>query len=266
MNFQLTDSDKKFWKENSFLVIRGLFKNEIESISSWVDETKKWPQDISKYLHFYEMKDPSSLSRIENFVPYHRNLGQILLSKEITALISELMGEKAILYKDRINFKPPGGGAHSAHQDGVAYESGSLRAFEKDSVPYISILIGIDRATIENGCFEVVNGWKFDNTEILPMESPDPEHPNFSKISKDEEEKLQWIPIETEPGDVIIFTERLPHRSASNNSNTSRRILYGVYNPASYGDKRELYYSEKRKKPNDPRYMVGNPHAPVNPI
>ena len=262
MKVILTDIEKKFWKENSYLVKRGFFSDQIEEISHWVDETRRWPKDISKYLHFFEMSDPSSLSRIENFVPYHNQLGHILLSDEITMLISELMGEEAILYKDRINFKPPGGGAHSAHQDGVAYECGSLRAFDEDSVPYISILIGIDKATLENGCFEVVKGWHFNNVEILTMEHPDPEHPNFSKISQEVEDSLKWEPIETEPGDVILFTERLPHRSAMNNSQKGRRILYGVYNPVSQGDKRAKYYEDKRKNMDDPRYMVGNPHAP----
>ncbi len=262
MDLVLTDKEKNFWNKNSYLVLRGLFKDKIASISEWIDETARWPVDMSKYLHFFEMDDPSVLSRIENFVPYHEKLGQVLLSEGICRLIGDLMGEKAILYKDRINFKPPGGGAHSAHQDGVAYDSGSLRVFEEDSVPYISILIGVDRATKENGCFEVVEGWGFDNAEILPMESPDPDHPNFSKITKSVEDDMKWTPIETEPGDVIFFTERLPHRSAPNRSKSSRRILYGVYNPASLGDKREKYYAKKRKNPNDPQYMVGNPHAP----
>ncbi|WP_421763406.1 phytanoyl-CoA dioxygenase family protein [Ekhidna sp.] len=262
MNYTLTDNDKKLWKANSYLVKRGLFKDQIEKVSEWVDETAKWPQNMSKYLHFYEMDHPSNLSRIENFVPYHARLGQLFLSQEITDFIGGLMGELPVLYKDRINFKPPGGGAHSAHQDGVAYESGAMEAFEEGSIPYISILVSVDKATRANGCFEVVNNWNIDKLEILPMETPDPEHPNFSKISQKVEDSLEWIPIETEPGDVILFTERLPHRSAKNDSSYGRRILYGVYNPLSQGDKRELYYSNKRKNLNDPRYMVGNPHAP----
>lgn len=262
MELNITDSDKKFWRDHSYLVKRGLFKNRIEEISSWVDETESWPEDMNKYLHFYEMEDPSTLSRIENFVPYHKKLGQLFLSEDINRFIGELMGEKPVLYKDRINFKPSGGGAHSAHQDGVAYESGSLREFEKDSVPYVSILVSVDRASKENGCFEVVNNWGIDKLEILPMETPDPKHPNFSKISQKVEDSLDWVPIETEPGDVILFTERLPHRSAMNSSPNRRRILYGVYNPLSQGDKREKYYTNKRKNLNDPRYMVGNPHAP----
>lgn len=208
------------------------------------------------------MNDNLKLSRIENFVPYHEGLADVLLNDNLLHLVSELMGESAILYKDRINFKPPGGGAHSAHQDGVAYESGNLGSFKSDVVPYISILICVDPASTENGCFEVLQYWPIDDLTILPMERPDPKHPNFSKICQDVEDRLTWVPIETNPGDLILFTERLPHRSAINNSSDERRILYGVYNPESEGDKREQYFDEKRRNINDARYMVGNPHAP----
>ena len=258
----LTQKQKDFWSKNSYLVFKGVFADEIKEISNWVNTISEWPIDMSKYLNFYEMSDPSKLSRIENFVPFHTGLGGLLTNQEILGVVSELMGEKAILYKDRINFKPPGGGAHSAHQDGVAYESGSLREFDDAVVPYISILIGVDAATKENGCLEVVPDWSMDNLKILPMERPDSAHPNFSKMAQSVEDELEWIKLETDPGDVVLFTERLPHSSAVKSSNVSRRIVYGVYNPLSKGDLREKYYSDKRKNLNDARYMIGNPHAP----
>ena len=259
---KLTEEQRQFWLDNSYLVLKGVFASEVSQISDWVADTAKWPLDMSKYLNFYEMHNPEQLSRIENFVPYHEGLGNLLTNESILSAVSELMGEEAILYKDRINFKAPGGGAHSAHQDGVAYESGSLRAFNPDVVPYISILIGVDPATRENGCLEVVPNWKLDDLTILPMERPDPEHPNFSKMAQSVEDDLEWVKLETEPGDVVLFTERLPHRSAINTSNVGRRILYGVYNPLSMGDMRAKYYDDKRENLNDARYMVGNPHAP----
>ena len=235
----------------------------VKEISCWVDDIAQWPAVKSQCLHFYEMNDPSKLSRIENFVPYHDGLHKILMDSFVTETINSLMGVEAVLYKDRINFKPPGGGAHAAHQDGVAYESGSLADFDQDSIPYISILISVDKATRENGCFEVAADWPVSKRDILPMERPNPDHPNFSKIAQEVEDSIDWIRIETNPGDVIVFTERLPHRSAINTSTEGRRILYGVYNPLQEGDKREQYYEDKRKNINDSRYMIGNPHAPV---
>lgn len=259
----LTREQKDHWNAQSYLVFRGFFRDQAETLSRWVDEVAAWPDDFSRWLKFYEMDEPTKLSRIENFVPYHPGLAGLLLSGPMVDVISALMGERAHLYKDRINFKPPGGGAHAAHQDGVAYESGSLARFPPDVTPYVSILIGVDEATRENGCLQVVPGWPLTKLDILRMERPYPQHPTFSKIAQSIEDSLEWVPLETAPGDVILFTERLPHRSTANHSNRGRRILYGVYNPASDGDRRETYYADKRRNINDPRYMVGNPHAPT---
>jgi len=258
----LSNEQRSFWKNHSYLVFKGLFADRVKSIEKAVDEIASWPEDMSKWLNFYEMDDPSKLSRIENFIPYQKVLADVINGEEVLTIVEELMGEQPILYKERINFKPPGGGAHAAHQDGVAYESGSLRQFDPANTPYISVLIGIDAATKTNGCFEVVEPWPVDNLDILPMERPFVHAPNYSKIAQKVEDELNWVQLETEPGDVIFFTERLPHRSKSNQSDQARRILYGVYNPLKEGDKREKYYQDKRANINDARYMVGNPHAP----
>lgn len=260
----ITHENQNFWKNNSYLVIRNLFKDSINQISDWVNEVASWGDDYSRWLTFYEMDNPSTLSRIENFVPYHNGLNEILRGNKMLRLVSELMGSDALLYKERINFKPPNGGAHSAHQDGVAYEQGMKSQFDTDSIPYISILVSVDKATEENGCFEVVPDWPMDKLDILPMEQPYPGNPSFSKIAQSVEDRLHWEKLVTEPGDVVFFTERLPHRSARNTSSKARRILYGVYNPASDGDKHTTYFEQKRKNINDKRYMVGNPHAEVD--
>ncbi|MEO9967204.1 MAG: phytanoyl-CoA dioxygenase family protein [Reichenbachiella sp.] len=260
---KLTDVQKKFWTQNSYLHIPGLFKDRVNEMSQWIDDMSKWEQSINKWMCYYEMDRPEQLSRIENFIPYHPGMKDIFTGDTIINLISELMGEQAVLYKERINFKSPGGGPHAAHQDGVAYEQGKNAAFDPDINPYLSILISIDEATEQNGCLQVVPEWPVENLDILPMESPFPDRPDYMKIKQDLEDELTWRKLPTQPGDALIFTERLPHRSEPNLSDLTRRIIYGVYNPLSAGDKREQYYLDKRKNPNDPRYMVGNPHAKV---
>lgn len=260
---KLSIEQRQFWNQHSYIVFRGLFSDQVKEISQWISEIANWPEDMSKWLSFYEMDNPTRLSRIENFIPFHSKLVSIINGPQILSIVEELMGEKPVLYKERINFKPPGGGAHAAHQDGVAYESGDLGEFDSSVIPYISVLVSVDAASKTNGCFEVVEPWSLSKLEILPMEKPFPHAPNFSKIAQSVEDNLNWVFLETEPGDVIFFTERLPHRSKPNHSEKSRRILYGVYNPSKEGDKREKYYADKRANINDARYMVGNPHAPT---
>lgn len=261
MEYLLTPAQKESWKGNSYLFFPGFFAHLTNRMHRLAEEIALWPESSDKWLTFYEAERKSVLSRRENIAPFHIVADEILNGKATLAIVSELMGEEAVLYKDRINFKFPGGGPHSAHQDGVAYEKGGQTAFDTTKPPYISILIGIDDASIENGCLEVVPNWSMDNSQVLEMEQPDPDRPSFSKINSKVEKALGWKPLETKSGDVLFFTERLPHRSASNLSQQKRAILYGVYNPAAEGDKRAAYYSQKRMDPNNPRYLVGNPHA-----
>lgn len=261
---KLTNEQLKFWKENSYIHIPQLFKDRIDELSGWINEISNWRPSMNEWMCYFEMDNPSQLSRVENFIPYHEGMKDVFTGTTIINLISELMGEQAVLYKERINFKSPGGGPHAAHQDGVAYEQGENAAFDAEINPYLSILISVDEATEENGCLQVVPNWPVDNLEILPMEAPYAEYPHYMKIKQQIEDKLVWKKLITQPGDALIFTERLPHRSEPNDSDKTRRIIYGVYNPLSDGDKREKYYQDKRNNPNDARYMVGNPHAPSN--
>ena len=60
-------------------------------------------------------------------------------------------------------------------------------------------------------------------------------------VSTEEEQKMQFTPCETEPGDVVVFSSYVPHRSRPNLSDTSRNLLYLTYNAQSEGYQRDEY-------------------------
>ena len=60
-------------------------------------------------------------------------------------------------------------------------------------------------------------------------------------------DRMQFISLPTEPGDVVLFDCYAPHRSGDNLSGDSRRMLYVTYNRASDGDHRATYFADKRK-------------------
>lgn len=75
-----------------------------------------------------------------------------------------------------------------------------------------------------------------------------PQNPAHGGLTDEEEAKLTWTPVTLEPGDVLIFSSWLPHRSGPNRTSKSRRALYVTYNAKVDGDYREKYYEDKRKK------------------
>ena len=73
---------------------------------------------------------------------------------------------------------------------------------------------------------------------------------------------MKFIQIETKPGDAVFFDCYTPHRSESNLTNKSRRILYLTYNKLSDGNYREKYYQDKYK--NYPPDIDRDPHKEYN--
>jgi ectoine hydroxylase-related dioxygenase (phytanoyl-CoA dioxygenase family) len=139
---------------------------------------------------------------------------------------SLLIGEQAVLYKEKINYKLIGGAGYSPHQDAPAYPF-------IDS--HISCMLGIDDADELNGCLEVVSHC-FD--EVLPMN-------DVGCIAGDVVQSLEWTMAPLRAGQTLWFHSRTPHRSGENNSQRDRRAIYPTYNALSEGDLREAYYAAK---------------------
>ena len=49
------------------------------------------------------------LCRVENFLQFHAGFDALLRGERLIGILSELMGEPAVLFKEKINFKLPGG-------------------------------------------------------------------------------------------------------------------------------------------------------------
>ena len=143
--------------------------------------------------------------------------------------MGQLLGEKAALFKEKINFKMPGGDGFKPHQDSQA-------GWDVYADFFISALVSIDAATLENGCLKLVRGHHkrgmFRSWE--PMTDADMAGMDFQ-------------PVPTQPGDIVFFDSFAPHASDANLSQKIRRIYYATYNRASAGEHMARYYEDKHK-------------------
>ena len=197
-------------------------------LSEWVDEVSAWPDDGGEWLQHREATEAGAvLCRSENFVPFHVGLRTLLTRGPLLALASSLLGEPAVLYKEKINHKAPGGGGFAPHQDAPAYRFVDV---------HVSCMIAVDDADLDNGCLEVVAGAHHD---LLPTD-------DAGCIRPDVAASLDWQAVEVQAGQVLWFHSRTPHRSAENRSVRPRRALYPTYNAAAEGDLRAAYYRQKR--------------------
>ncbi|MEM7293868.1 MAG: phytanoyl-CoA dioxygenase family protein [Pseudomonadota bacterium] len=194
----------------------------------WVDAIASDPSaDRGSRLHYYENNGGEIVHcRTERFLDDVEGLKRLLTSGEIIQAVDELFDEPAVLFKEKINYKHPGGAGYAAHQDAAAYPYGGK---------HITCLVAIDPMMIENGCLEVANG---EFTELLPRNSK-------GCIDASLVNNMYWTPIELQRGSVVFFNSLLPHRSQPNRSAKPRRALYLTYNPHAEGDHRDAYYRER---------------------
>lgn len=195
-------------------------------IVRWVDDIAEWADD-GPWLHYREMTDfGPKICRTENFTPHHAGMHQLLRLGRLVAAAGELLGEPAVLYKEKINYKLIGGAGFSPHQDAPAYRFVDT---------HVSCMIAVDDATVANGCLEVVSGM---HAEILPMD-------DVGCIRPDLAATFEWEVAELRAGQVLWFHSRTPHRSGPNNSIADRRALFPTYNALREGDLRDRYYEQK---------------------
>ena len=140
------------------------------------------------------------------------------------------MNGKCVLFKEKINYKPPGCRADKLHQD-------SQGGWNKFSKKFISILVSIEKSKKINGCLEFDISGKNNHKEIGKVFKP-------LKIKKLNNPKFKSF--ELNPGDVVFFNHYIPHRSGPNKSKFSRIQLYITYNLKNDGNFRKKYFKKKR--------------------
>jgi ectoine hydroxylase-related dioxygenase (phytanoyl-CoA dioxygenase family) len=223
------------FERDGFVVVRGLLDGaRMRALRTWVDALEAWPETPGRHMMYFEesLLEPGRriLCRVENFYPYHAELRALMDSAEMRGAVSQLFGEPAVLFKDKINFKMSGGEGFKAHQDVQA-------GWDTYAALHVTAMVSIDRTTAENGCLELAPG---QHRRGLIGKSWEP-------LGEDDLGAMKFVACPTEPGDAVFFDSFVPHRSAPNLTAAQRRVLYITYNRASEGDHRARYYADKRK-------------------
>jgi 2-aminoethylphosphonate dioxygenase len=225
-----TVEDRGCLERDGYLVVPDfLDATQVAGLLQWTRELETATESSGR--HWVYREDSVALparrvvQRIENFCPYHAGFDRFVRQGALVRWSGFLMGGPAVLFKDKINFKMPGGAGFKAHQDQQAGWSVYAPLF-------MTAMVTLDPATLENGCLEIASGR---HREGLIGEQWKPL----------EEQDLSLRPVPTAPGDVIFFDSFVPHASKANLTDLPRRILYLTYNLASQGDHRARYFADK---------------------
>jgi len=227
--------DVDAFRRDGFVVVPALFdESEIREISDWTDELLALPEVPGRHMMYYEpsLLDPGErvLQRIENFCPYHPAFAALCDGDRLAGSVARLFGEPGVLFKDKINFKLPGGGGFLPHQDQQA-------GWGVYADLFITVMVSIDPTTVENGCLELCAGH---HTQGLLGDE-------WTPLTAADMERLGARAVPTGAGDAVFFDSYTPHASSPNLTAERRRVLYITYNRLSAGDHRVRYYADKRK-------------------
>jgi hypothetical protein len=227
---------RSVYEDQGFLIVRGVFtpdeiaaaRHEAERLVARRDlvDTRnlrcRWQPHCEDGECLFETFDP-----VIDLAPVCHRLAN---DSRLLAILAELYGEPARLFKDKLIFKPPGARGHDLHQDFISWPN-----FPRT---FVTAAVAIDPCNLANGCTVVYPGRHRDGYLS-------PEDGDYHPLAPETVDERAAVALELQPGDVAFFGCFMPHRSAPNASRSWRRLLYLSYNADSDGgDRREEHYRE----------------------
>ena len=194
----------------------------VHALQAWACEVESWPSGSHVWGHYAEQTAQGPrICRTENVSACHAGMAS-LVSGVMQDRATAVLGEPAVAFKDKLNYKQPGGAGFGVHQDKAAYP-GVERV--------VSILVAIDDCSLESGCLWLAGGV----TEVLPTD-------DRGVVRDDVSSPLAWFPAELAAGDAVLIDGLAPHYSEANRSDAPRRVFIASYAPEREGYDRSHYY------------------------
>jgi ectoine hydroxylase-related dioxygenase (phytanoyl-CoA dioxygenase family) len=214
-------------KTSSEVVRRGVLDQAtIAALGRWVTDVETWPAGSHVWGHYAEQTPTgTAICRTENVSACHTGVAA-LVEGELRELAADALGEPVAAFKDKLNYKRPGGAGFSPHQDRRAYPG-------VDRV--VSLLVAVDECSAKSGCLWLADGVE----EPLPTDER-------GVVRADVCEDLDWAPAELAPGDAVCIDGLVPHYSEANRSRRPRRVLVASYAPTREGYGRDHYYAARQ--------------------
>ena len=127
-------------RHDGYLVVRNFVNaGQLAELLRWTAELQEAPEVSGRHWVYHEdsVTTPGRrvIQRIENFCPYHEGFDRFIRDGALARWTGALMGGPVVLFKDKINFKMPGGAGFKAHQDQQAGWRRYSSPFSRGGVP-----------------------------------------------------------------------------------------------------------------------------------
>jgi 2-aminoethylphosphonate dioxygenase len=177
------------------------------------------------------------LDRLDPIIDLSPVIHRLTQDPRIVDAAAKAIGEPVLLFKDKAIMKPPGAFGYGTHQDFTNWQ-------ELPVPPHLllSVLVPLDSASAANGALQCYPGLHHEHLRS-PEKPSDIFNPNAGLVDPALLGDVQPELIETEPGDLVLFSSLTPHFSGPNQSDRKRQTLFLSYSAARFGDLYNQYYT-----------------------
>lgn len=229
----LSDQQVASYREQGYLILRGVFSaQEMDRLRVLQEQVLRERPELlhpdNMRFEWTEYAGEPFPWKIDPFSDLHPELAAITRDRRICDKLCSLYdGYEPRLFKEKYIIKPPGSHGSGKHQDYNWWQG-----FPHSCV---SVVVAIDAADRDNGCTQLWpgshhHGFLHQAGTLDGVIPPD--------FTRDEPTYL-----ETEPGDVALFSCFTIHAAGPNQSERFRRQLFLTYNDARHGE----HYFEHRE-------------------
>ena len=235
-----SDKLKNEFENKGYFVVPNIVDKDL--IFKLINEIKESKNTI-KYFD-----NKNNLRRIEKLFDKGPELKK--LNEKIINLLNNVLNQNFLIFKDKFNAKPPGGEGFFAHYDGIFYfidqNNNKKKGWYEYGEFFVNVLVALDNCNKENGALEIGKIHKGSFEYLFNNTKKD----GTPAIIKEIEDKISFELVKLNKGDMVVFSNRCPHRSKKNISSKNRRILYYTYSLEKNGSKYEAYFNDKKKSKN----------------
>lgn len=218
---ELTDAQIADFNRDGYVIAKGYYnQSEIEKLQD------KAFNDDSLYQNAWDKKDASgTVSK----VCLWQELGDDFYSmfsrgRRLVDAVEDILQEPAFHTTTKIMMKEPFvGGAWEWHQDYGYWATDNYHLYPK----LVSCMIAINRATVENGCLQVLKG-SHHIGRINHAKTGDQKGADMLFVNE-ALKHLELVNVELEPGDTLFFHCNLLHKSNQNKSKDPRWVMIAAY-------------------------------------
>ena len=235
---QFSPSDLLDYQENGFIITRSLFrKEEIELLGQTARADNAMDQSSTS-------RDDGEGNAVRLALWNHPGegiYGMFARSKRMVNRVEQLLEDEAYHYHSKMVLKDAKvGGAWAWHQDyGYWYQNGVL------TPNLCSVMIAVDKATVENGCMRVIRS-SHKLGRINHILTGDQAGADMERVDE-AKKRLELVNVTMNPGDALFFHSNLLHSSAANVSDHSRWAMICCYNAKSNDPYKESHHPRYTK-------------------